>query len=230
MKLIDTIEDRRLDAFTNLLEASPELALASLKITASRGDAMQYFLKGLNHQLYTGDTALHAAATVYDIHMVSTLLSFGAEVQAKNRRGAQPIHYSCDGDPLHKKWNADAQAATTKLLIKSGAHPDAVDSNGATPLHRAVRQRCTGAVLTLIENGASVKKTNRNGSTALHLAVQNTGRSGSGTDQTIVQQKAIIDILLSNGSSLSDIDAKGKTVFESIESNLIRTWIKTRYC
>jgi len=71
---------------------------------------------------------------------------------SKNRRGAEPLHYAADGAPGSRNWNPQAQAEMITLLISSGANPNALDKSGVAPLHRAVRQRCAGAVdFTLAE-------------------------------------------------------------------------------
>src|SRR5450631_2752957 len=60
-----------------------------------------------------------------------------ASKEAKNRRGAGPVHYAVDGIPGSPSWNPRAQAATVVCLLEAGADPKAVDAGGVTPLHRA---------------------------------------------------------------------------------------------
>src|SRR6185436_2926042 len=97
-----------------------------------------------------------------------------------------------DGSPASHTWNPTAQRAIVECLIESGADPNSADKSGVTPLHRAVRTRCTAAVRTLLENGAQPRLKNGSGSTPLHLAVQNTGRGGSGSSESREQQREII--------------------------------------
>ena len=92
-------------------------------------------------------------------------------------------------------WNPRAQAATVAYLIAAGADPNAVDTNGVTPLHRAVRTRCAAAVKALLEGGADPRRRNGNGSTAMLLATHNTGRGGSGSPEAKAQQKEIERLL-----------------------------------
>ncbi len=147
---------------------------------ATRQTAKANFLNEIKHYLYAGDTALHIAAAAYQEHIVMELIARGANVCAKNRRGAEPLHYAADGAPGSRAWNPTAQEATIARLIEAGANPNATDKSGVTPLHRAVRTRCAGAVKALIEGGADARATNKNGSTPMLLATQNTGRGGSG--------------------------------------------------
>jgi ankyrin repeat protein len=126
---------------------------------------------------------------------VQKLIATGASVRARNRRGAEPLHYAVDGIPGSGKWNPSAQAATVNHLIEAGADPDATDKSGVTPLHRAVRTRCAAAVKALLEGGADRRLKNKNGSTPMMLATQNTGRGGSGSCEAKAQQELIVRLL-----------------------------------
>jgi ankyrin repeat protein len=59
---------------------------------ASRGGEHCYFLNAVGHYVYAGDTALHIAAAAYQLDTAKELISKGAIVGAKNRRGAEPLH------------------------------------------------------------------------------------------------------------------------------------------
>ena len=113
--------------------------------------------------------------------MVEKLITIGADVRARNRRGAEPLHYAVDGGPGLTAWNSRAQSQIIAMLISAGADANAADKSGVAPLHRAVRNRCAAAVRALIEGGADPRAPNRSGSTPMLLATQNTGRGGSGS-------------------------------------------------
>lgn len=208
---------------TKLLKPSPLLARQHLNVGASREAATNFYFKEIDHYLYAGDTALHAAARAYRIDIARILLEHGAHLNAKNRRGAEPLHYASDGGPELKSWNPKAQAEMIAFLIKAGANANALDKSGVAPIHRSVRQRCSTAVDALLDNGAQVRLKNKNGSTPLHLAVQNTGRGGSGSPGAKSHQSEIIQMLVNRGATAHDRDGKGKTVTESIRSDWIRT-------
>jgi ankyrin repeat protein len=95
-------------------------------------------------------------------------------------------------------------------------------------LHRAVRNRCSGAVDALITHGADARLRNKSGSTPLHLAVQNTGKSNSGSDAAREEQRRIIALLLEHGASSTDADANGKTVAAAATSEWVRELLDGR--
>lgn len=180
---------------SRLLAASPELALAASTTGATRASSKPYYFEKIGYHVYTGDTALHVAAAAYRTDIAKDLVTRGADVNARNRRGAQPIHYAAMGQPASETWNPKAQANILTYLLRAGADPNAVDKSGVTPLHRAVRTRCAEAVRILLANGADPLRKNGSGSTPMRLAVLNTGRGGSGTSAAKEQQREIIRLL-----------------------------------
>jgi hypothetical protein len=184
-----------------LLAASPDLARVCLEQGATRQGAKEYFLDEISHHVYRGDTALHVIAAAYQCELARELIAAGADVRARNRRGAEPLHYAVDGNPGSNRWNPQAQAATLAALLEAGADPNAIDNSGVAPLHRAVRTRCTGAVKVLLESGADVRCRNKNGSTPLQIATRTTGRGGSGSPEAKAQQGEIVRLLEQHGAS-----------------------------
>jgi len=179
----------------DLVSVSPALVQAHLEQGATRQNAEAYFLDQIEHYVYAGDTALHVAAAGYRTDLARDLVDRGADVGAKNRRRAEPLHYAVAGAPDSPRWNPGAQAATVAYLIEAGADPNAVDLGGVTPLHRAVRNRCAAAVKALLDGGADVRIRNKSGSTPMALAEQNTGRGGSGSPASKAQQTEIVRLL-----------------------------------
>ena len=177
------------------LDASRDLAICPIGTGASRQDAQTYFLAAIHHYVYTGDTALHIAAAAYQRELAESLVTRGADVRARNRRGAEPLHYAADGSPGAQHRDRVAQRDVITFLIKAGADPNALDNSGVAPLHRTVRTRCSDAVTALIDNGADPQLMNKHGSTPLHLAVQNTGKSNSGSEAAKDEQGRISGIL-----------------------------------
>jgi hypothetical protein len=196
-RLIDAIVGDDGKLFSKLLGLSPALATACFSQGATRQGPRPSpcFIKEIGHYIYSGDTALHFAAASYRQKMADKLIKAGANVQAKNRRGAEPLHAAAVGAPGSPAWDPAAQAATIICLIEAGADPNAQNMDGATPLHRAVRTRCAGAVRALLGHGADPAIRNKNGSTAMQLALRTTGRSGSGSSEAKAQQQLILLLL-----------------------------------
>ncbi len=186
---------------SRLLEATPELALARLVATgATRATAAEFFLADCGVYMYAGHTALHVAAAAYNREFARRLIGAGADVQAKNRRGAEPLHEAVSGGPGSRGWDPSRQAAMVVYLIDAGADPDAVAAGGVTPLHRAVRNRSAAALRALLDAGADPHRPNSRGSTAIMLAHWTTGRGGSGSPEAKAEQDMILSIL----NALSD--------------------------
>lgn len=207
---------------SSLLARDPALATTASHVGATRQDASDFFFGSIAHYLYAGDTALHMAAAGFRRAVAELLIAHGADCRAKNRRGAEPLHYAADAnhsDPA-------AQAATIAYLLTVGAEPNTVDRSGVAPLHRAVRTRSLAAVRALLDGGANPRQPNKAGSTPLHLAVQNTGRGGSGSPHAREQQADIIRLLVERGARVTDRDGQGRTVQQAATSESIRALLK----
>lgn len=173
-----------------------------MDVGATREDATPWWFETIKHYVYAGDTALHAAAASHVPELVHMLLTLGADVGARNRRGAQPLHYAADGAPGWDGWDPAGQAAAIDMLIAAGADPDARDNSGVAPLHRAVRTRCAAAVEALLDAGADANLRNRSGSSPMKLATHATGRGGSGSAAAHQQQAIIVHALETHGAAL----------------------------
>jgi Ankyrin repeats (3 copies)/Ankyrin repeat len=226
--LLKVIASRDEATASRLLAKSPRLARLALEAGATREGADAYFFKPIAHYAYAGDTALHLAAAAYLRDIAEDLLSRGADVGARNRRGAEPLHYAADGSPGAQWWDPQAQYAVVEFLIRAGANSNATDKSGVAPLHRAVRTRCTAAARALLRNGADVHGRNASGSTPLHLAIQNTGRGGSGSAASREEQASIIRLLLQWGARPSDKDAAGRSVDDSVKAEWIRALLREK--
>lgn len=188
-------------AVSRSLTASPALASSFLQRQgATRQSAREYFFEEIAHYLYAGDTPLHAAAAAHRPATVHRLVGMGADVRARNRRGAQPLHYAADGSPGSANWDPGAQQDTVVALLAAGADPNGVDKGGVTPLHRAARNRCAAAVRALLEGGADPRRPNGSGSTPMQLAHWTTGRGGSGSPAAKAEQKEIVRLLIEHGA------------------------------
>jgi hypothetical protein len=219
LEFVRYVVSGEIDEVSRRLAASPTLATAKAEIGAARDGAADFFYKDIAHYLYAGDAALHMAAAAFNRPIAVLLIAHGADCAAKNRRGAQPLHYAADAN----HWEPTAQAATIEYLLSLGADPNALDKSGVAPLHRAVRTRSLPAVRALLDGGANPSAPNKSGSTPLHLAVQTTGRGGSGSEHAREQQTRIISLLLERGARPADKDGRGQQVSQVVKSEWIRT-------
>jgi hypothetical protein len=192
MSLITTIVAGDKAAFDARLRASPALARDALDEGATRRGGGAFFVPAIGRYLMAGDTALHIAAAAHRPAMARALLAAGADVRARNRRGAGPLHAAACGRPGAADWNPVDQAETVAVLIAAGADPNVPDKGGAAPLHKAVRTRAAAAVDALIAGGADPGLVTKGGTSPLRLAELTTGRSGAGVPEAKAQQALIL--------------------------------------
>jgi hypothetical protein len=151
LSFIRLVVNGDLDEVSRCLKSNPEFATAPAAVGAARQGAPEFFFKEIAHYLYAGDTALHMAAAAFRRPLAKLLVRHGADCFARNRRGAQPLHYAADAN----HWEPKAQAETIAYLLTIGADPNALDKSGVAPLHRAVRTRSLAAVRALLDGGAN---------------------------------------------------------------------------
>ena len=202
LDFVRAVIDGDMAQVTARLAANPELAVMSSALGATRQGSADLFFPDIAHYLYEGDTALHMAAAACRRDVAALLVARGANPRAKNRRGAEPLHYAADSNIA----DPTAQAETIATLISAGADPNALDRSGVAPLHRAVRTRSLAAVRALLDGGADPKRPNKNGSTPMRLAELTTGKSGSGSTRAREQQAAIIQLLSERGAPRSRME------------------------
>lgn len=222
LDFVRVVVDGDIDQVSRRLVASPAFATMPSEVGATRRVASTFFFADIAHYLYEGDTALHMAAAAFRRSVMELLVAHGADIHARNRRGAEPLHYAADAN----RWDPVAQADAIAYLLSVGADADALNKDGVAPLHRAVRTRSLPAVRALLDGGANPRLPNKAGSTPLHLAVQTTGRGGSGSARAREQQAGIVRLLLERGARATDRDRQGKTVHQAATSDSIRALLR----
>jgi hypothetical protein len=222
LDFVRVVVDGNVDLVSRRLADTPSLATLSSDVGAARRGSAPFFFADIAHYLYAGDTALHMASAAFRREVAELLVGHGADCRAKNRRGAEPLHYAADAN----RWNPTAQAEMIEYLLSAGADPNAADSSGVAPLHRAVRTRSLAATRALLDGGAAPSQPNKAGSRHLHLAVQNTGRGGSGSPEAREQQAGIVRLLLERGAQATAQDLRGKSVHQAATGEEIRALLK----
>ncbi|KAK4035407.1 ankyrin [Parachaetomium inaequale] len=136
-------------------------------------------------------TPLHRAAHNWNAAAVQALLDLGADPDATDKHGRQPIHWAAIGRCLgwHSPriisyaWNdlqtdiersaalserLAALESTISHLISHSASADRPDAFGRTPLHYAAYMKQAGAVALLLQHGADPALPDIDGRTPLH--------------------------------------------------------------
>jgi ankyrin repeat protein len=110
-----------------------------------------------------GWTPLHLAAFYNHPAVIETLLTYGADVDARsrNRFVNAPIHAAA----------ATRSHASIRTLLEHGANPSARQLGGWTPLHSASKSGDVELVRLLIASGADVQARADNSQNALDLAM-----------------------------------------------------------
>jgi|SRR5579884_2818647 len=79
------------------------------------------------------------AAAAKQTRIAEELISRGADVCARNRRGAEPLHYAVDGGPDSPVWDPNERTAIIAKLIRAGADRTLLIKAGS--LHCTARAR-----------------------------------------------------------------------------------------
>lgn len=134
-------------------------------------------------------TPLHWAALKDRARTVEILAPRYAEADVRDNRLRTPLFEACRGC---------ARPEIVRLLLNSGANPNAKDDEGATPLQHLAFHGELEALRMLVESGADVNARGFRGATALHWAVD--GR-----------RFEIVRFLLDHGAAVSARDDDNRT-------------------
>jgi ankyrin repeat protein len=140
---------------------------------------------------------LHDAAQAWDIERVRLLLSFGAEVNARNFEGGHtPLYFAANHVELSRP--ADGKAVA-EALIRQGAEVN-VHSGPirGTPLHTAARRDNVVVASVLLSAGADIEARDIKGETPLRRALN-------------CRQPGMIGLLLAQGANPDSPDKRGVT-------------------
>jgi len=161
------------DEFLSELEATykrlgremPEIKFKSRKgaMSARQSRLSELLSTGrVDHGDETKRFALHKAAMEGDIEKVRSLITEGADVNARDKKRETPLYLAIQS----------GHTDVAQLLIDKGADVDAKGGRWWTPLHLAARFGHTDIVRVLVDKGANVNAAGGGGWTPLLLAVR----------------------------------------------------------
>ena len=158
-----------------------------------------------------GRNLICAAAIAWDVPRLRLLLEFGADVEAKDAGGHNPLYRVANGQGREEEGRA-----AVELLIGHGADVNQVTGiGGMTPLHMSARRGTTRIAEALLDAGADIEARDKNGETPLRRAV-NCG------------QERMVCLLLSRGANPRSTDKNGRTPIDAARSENVRKLIATR--
>jgi len=139
-------------------------------------------------------TPLHQAAADGNFKELRSLISKGADINAKDSLGRTPLFYAVE----------KSDTLMFDLLIAKGADINVKDTAGNTPLHHAARlARNVGQpAAELARRGADVNATNNRRQTPLHVALEG---------EELGPLSFVVSVLLRYDVNLNAKDSNGKT-------------------
>ncbi len=111
-----------------------------------------------------GNTALHKASRISN-GSIEYLLSFGADVDSRNKEMQTPLHLALE---------RNVEINNVQTLIEFGSDLNARDSKGRTPLHIAASNpdASTKVIDLLVNTGARLDSPDLDGNTPLHFSAK----------------------------------------------------------
>ncbi|KAF0323758.1 ankyrin [Colletotrichum asianum] len=170
-----------------------------------------------------GNTPLHIAASHELLDIIQVLLDAGADMNAVNNNGNPVLHHALSDSPAATKFLIQAGADTSlrgqfgttllhlpkgseglfDVLLDCGGDLEAVNDDGATPLHDTAAYGTAQHLQRLITVGANVNATTKKGETALHLTAGDPDAPYLGEDE---ESEAKARLLVAAG-----VDVKART-------------------
>lgn len=175
-----------------------------------------------------GNTPLHRAAREGNATIVKFLLDRGARIEWRNLQGSTPLFLAAESNRaqaarllIERGANVNALGRTgvsvlaaaayhgnnrlVQLLLEKGADPRAEDATGKSPAVYAAARGFTGMVRALLDRGIDVNARYGGDLTLLMWA------AGHANDVPVSEGLATVELVLSRGARLNDVDDRGRT-------------------
>jgi ankyrin repeat protein len=164
----------------------------------------------IEQKSHTEFRAIHYAAQFCQPRSVLALVAAGASASARGWLGQTPLHRlaRCEMDTSFEA----IKETILSLLVSKGVSIDARDSNGATPIFRAVAKGNLPVLRCLVEAGASLLPVNDGSRNILHMVTMY-------PDNGIVQYLSSLDSEVFLGINAEHRDAGGRTPMDHVPSS-----------
>lgn len=171
-----------------------------------------------------GNTPLHIAASHELLEIIQVLLDAGADMKAINNKGNTVLHHALSDSPAATRFLIQAGAVGTTLLhlprnseglfdvlLECGGDLEAVNDDGATPLHETAAYGTAQHLQRLVTAGANVSATTKKGETVLHLTAGDPDAPYLGEDG---ESEAKARLLVAAGVNLNARTISGETALD----------------
>ena len=143
------------------------------------------------------ELSLHCAVAHDSVETLQNLISQGADVNAKDKTGATPLHEAA-------RWQRNI--GVLRYLVSEGADVNAKNSNGSTPLFVAAVGNSVRVSQYLQALGADIHAKDNDGNTPLHVAAMHHSIEN-------------LRCLIANGADINAKNNKGKIPLDVVTTN-----------
>uniref|UniRef100_A0A8B9N7N8 Ankyrin repeat protein n=1 Tax=Accipiter nisus TaxID=211598 RepID=A0A8B9N7N8_9AVES len=133
----------------------------------------------------SSETLLHVAAANGHLTIMEYLISKGAKIDVKDKKGRTPLHSAAE----------KGHGVAVKVLLRCGAYMYSLDMEGKTPLHLAAQNNHSHILKMLLKEEARSYRNQRN---FLHMAA-------------LKDESSLAKMLLKAGASTDGKDERGQT-------------------